>query len=298
MIRGGLGPIVAALGGDLYAGGRRACVPGPGHGPGDRSLSLLLDGDRVVAHSFAGDDWRVALADLRARGLLDRNGRVAGSSAPAGIRAPRPSAAARIRVARALWAEGVALTEASTAARHLRRRGVGEALADLADLRAHPAAPVSAYRPGVARRPALLAAVRGAEGEVTAVEVTYLSPDGRRADRLALPRKALGAIPAGAAVRLKPAGASLLVAEGLFTALSAGARFGLPCWALLSTTNLRRWRAPPGVRRVLIAGDRGRDGERSAVILAAALRGQGVAAAVRFPPPGRGDWNDLQRAGG
>ena len=134
--------------------------------------------------------------------------------------------------------------------------------------------------------------------EDRALVLFHLAADGRRASDLALPRKTVGVLSPGAAVRLDAAGPDLLVAEGLFTALSAGVRFGLPCWALLSTSNLRRWRAPDGVRRVLIAGDHGRDGERSAALLAAALRGGGLAAEVRTPPPGRGDWNDLQRAGG
>ena len=40
--------IVAILGGDLYQNGLRANVPAPGHGKADRSVSLLLDGGRVV----------------------------------------------------------------------------------------------------------------------------------------------------------------------------------------------------------------------------------------------------------
>ncbi len=293
-----LAPIVAALGGDLYAGGLRASVPGPGHGPMDRSVSLLLDDGRVVIHGFAGEDWRVVMADLVDRGLVDRAGRVRGGGPAADDRPLALPSPARLRVAAQLWGEGSALTEASAAGHYLRQRGVDCALAGLCDLRAHPAAPVSVYRPGRWRRPALLAAVRREDGDLTAVEVTYLTSAGQRAADLALPRKTLGALPAGAAVRLHAAGPDMLVAEGVFTALSAGARFGLPCWALLSTSNLRRWRAPDGVRRVLIAGDRGPDGERSASILADALRGQGVEVAVRLPPLGRGDWNDLQRAGG
>lgn len=299
MTSSGLGPIVAAIGGDLYAGGQRACVPGPGHGLADRSLSLLLDDGRVVAHSFAGDDWRIALADLQARGLIDSDGRLLSApGAGPGLPAIRPAPAERMRVARALWAAGRDLTERSAAARHLRRRGIEESLADLADLRANPAAPVSVYRPGAHRCPALLAGVRAVDGEICAVEITYLTADGQRAERLALSRKTIGAVPPGAAVRLNAAGPGLLVGEGVFTTLSAGTRFCWPCWALLSTANLRRWRAPAGVRRVVIAGDRGADGERSAAILAAALRQDGVEVQVRFPPIGCGDWNDLQCAGG
>ena len=50
--------IVRTLGGDLYDRGRRANVPAPGHSCQDRSVSLLLQGDRVVVHTFGGADWR------------------------------------------------------------------------------------------------------------------------------------------------------------------------------------------------------------------------------------------------
>ena len=71
MDRAGFAALVRSLGGDLYAGGSRALVPGPGHGPADRSVSLLLSRGRVVAHSFAGDDWRSVRAALVAHGLRD-----------------------------------------------------------------------------------------------------------------------------------------------------------------------------------------------------------------------------------
>jgi putative DNA primase/helicase len=122
--------------------------------------------------------------------------------------------------------------------------------------------------------------------------VTYLTPGGRRADDLRLSRKTVGLAPGGCAVRLDPAATAMLVAEGVFTTLSATERFGLPGWALLSTRNLRAWRAPPGVRSVLIAGDRGKDGEVSAARLRARLEADGVAAFIELPPEPFGDWNE------
>lgn len=56
--------------------------------------------------------------------------------------------------------------------------------------------------------------------------------------------------------------------------------------------NLRAWRPPEGVGSVLIAADRGRDGEASAAQLAAALRAGGWICAVRLPPAPFGDWNE------
>ncbi len=66
-----LATIVQTLGGDLYDRGRRANVPAPGHSAQDRSVSLLLEGDRVVVHTFGGGDWREVLDHLRDLKLID-----------------------------------------------------------------------------------------------------------------------------------------------------------------------------------------------------------------------------------
>lgn len=287
----GLAPIVRVLGGDLYAGGARANVPAPGHSPADRSVSLLLDGDRVVVHGFGGADWRAVLDDLRRRGLIDRDGRLLASSA-CGLAPPFRSTWDRRGVARALWDQGTAI-RGGPAARHLHVRGIARSAPQ--DLRSHPGVSAAIYAGEGPRRPALLAAIREAEGEICAVEVTYLALNGERA-RMRTPRRAIGIIPPGSAVRLDPAGPRLLVAEGVFSALSASERFAMPAWALLSTSNLRRWEPPAGVRAVLIAADRGVDGERSARLLAARLAAGGLQVAIRWPPSPAGDWNEAAPA--
>ncbi len=160
------------------------------------------------------------------------------------------------------------------------------------NLRLHPSAPLSVYQSGRRVRPALIARVSDAEDRLTAVELTYLETNGLPAGGLRLARKTVGQVPPGAAVRLSPAAEEMLVGEGVVTTLSAMARFGLPGWALLSAGNLARWSPPAPVRRVLIAGDRGRAGERAALNLRGRLRAMGLAASVRLPPPGFGDWND------
>jgi hypothetical protein len=240
---------------------------------------------RVIAHSFAGDGWRAVLDDLFERGLVDGGGRLA----VAGVVSAATAASARERraTAQGLWAEGrpIAGTLSET---HLRRRGVESASAAL---RHHPGVPAAVYAARGFRRPALLAAIMAPAGELTGVEVTYLAPNGDRA-RMALARKTIGVRAPGSAVRLDPPAPRMLVGEGVATCLSAAARFGLPAWALLSTGNLRAWRPPPGVEFVVIAADRGRDGERSALVLARALRALGVRGAVRWPPAPFGDWNE------
>lgn len=287
--------IVAAVGGDLYAGGRRANVPAPGHSARDRSVSLLLTGGRVIAHGFGGADWRAALDDLRRRGLVDGDGRLTGAACGPAEPLPMP-AVQRLAAAQALWASCGPVRRRSPAALFAEGRAIRRPLFGIPALRMHAAAPLSVYRPGRAARPALVAAVTAADGVLTALEITYLKPNGRIADELRLPRKTVGTLPAGCAVKLDAPAEVLLVGEGVFTALSAGERFGLPAWALLSTSNLRRWSPPPGVRRVVIAADRGPDGEASAGRLARRLGAQGVIATIHLPPAPFGDWNDLAMA--
>src|SRR5690606_4360940 len=102
-----------------------------------------------------------------------------------------------------LWEGGRALP-GTLSERHCRSRGLRGRLPGPEVLRHNSEAPVSAYQPGGYVRPALLAAVHAADGALTAVEVTYLSAQGRRATDLRLGRKTVGPAPGGCAIRLAP----------------------------------------------------------------------------------------------
>jgi putative DNA primase/helicase len=285
--------IVRTLGGDLYDGGRRANIPAPGHSAADRSVSLLLQDDRVVVHTFGDGDWRLVLDHLRRLGLIDAANAplsVSGATLRAGPAEAR-SALERRDAALRLWEAGRPIRRTSSE-RHCRLRGIKRDLPGPEALRHCAEAPVAAYRRSRYARPALLAGIQSADGRFTAVEVTYLAPNGRRAEDLRLPRKTVGPAPGGCAVRLDPVDDEMLVGEGVFTTLSASDWFGLPAWALLSTRNLRVWSPPAGVRSVLIAADRGKDGEASAEVLRVRLARDGVAVTIALPPALFGDWNE------
>lgn len=289
--------IVAAVGGDLYAGGRRASIPAPGHSAGDRSVSLLLEGDRLIIHGFGAADWRAVRADLFGRGLIDAASRTPGRPFDRTAAVSRPDRRTRVAAARRIW-EGAADLEAGCAShRHLLRRAIRTPLTDLGDLRHHPAAPVSAFRLHGPTRPALVARISDPRGAFTAVELVYLAPNGRMAPDLRLPRKTVGVLPPGSAVRLSQAADALLVGEGVMTVLSASARFGLPGWAMLSAHNLSVWVAPPTVRRVLVAADRGAVGEAAGAALRRRLAAAGLSARLILPPAPFGDWNEMAAAG-
>jgi hypothetical protein len=291
--------IVRTLGGDLYDRGRRANIPAPGHSAADRSVSLLLENNRIIVHTFGDGDWKAVLDHLRDQGLIDAAHApvsVAGATA-ARVQGEAPSARARRAAALRLWEAGRPLGR-SLAARHCRLRGLTGDLPGPEALRYGPETPVSAYRVDGPTRPALLAGVQAPDGSITAVEITYLAPNGRRAQDLRLPRKTVGVAPGGCAVRLDPAAEEMLVGEGVFTTRSASEWFGLPGWALMSTRNLRVWSPPAGLRSLLIAADRGRDGEASAERLRGRMMDAGVAATIALPPEPYGDWNEWSVAQG
>lgn len=285
--------IVSALGGDLYQNGYRANVRAPGHGPEDRSVSLVLSGGRVIIHAFGAGDWREVRDDLRERGLIDQAGRPTEggmTSAP-----PRPDLRIRLETARNLWASGVVSGPQGLVARHLQQRSVIWN-AGILDLREHPAAPLSAYGGGGRFRRAMMGRVSNRDGVTTAVELTYLDPGGGQALGLKLSRKTIGQVPAGSAVRLSRISASMVVGEGIVTTLSAMTWFGRPGWALLSAGNLARWQAPEGVERVIIAADRGDAGEAAATALRGRLQATGRSAIVALPWEPWGDWNEAMTA--
>lgn len=280
--------IVAAFGGDLYQGGCRANIPAPGHSAADRSVSLLLSEGRVIIHGFGAADWRSIRDHLRDAGFIDAEGRLTGAGA-SGPSAPRPDRRLRLETALRLWDGTLALQPGDPASLYLRRRAVSGR--HVGDLRFHPRAPVSVYRTGGRTRPALVSGIRDSGGRLSAVELTYLQPNGQPAAGLALTRKTVGLVPPGAAVRLSPAAAEMVVGEGVCTTLSAIDRFRLPGWALMSANNLAAWTPPPEVRRVLIAADRGAVGEGAAARLDARLRDQGVETRTLWPDAPFDDWN-------
>ena len=103
----GLHDIAAALGGDLHHGGRTASVPAPGHSRADRSVSLLLDQDRVVIHGFGSTGWREVRAHLVGLGLIDAAGRLTGATTGvfgrASVTPIRPPPRGRMAVAQMVW---------------------------------------------------------------------------------------------------------------------------------------------------------------------------------------------------
>ena len=100
------------------------------------------------------------------------------------------------------------------------------------------------------------------------------------------------------AVRLAPfpEDGHIGVAEGIETALSAQAIFGVPAEAALSADGLRRWQWPAETARVTIFADAGNAGMQAAAMLADRLNIAGIPSQIQSPLHGD-DFNDDLRHG-
>ena len=287
-----LARIVAACGGDLYDGGRRALIPGPDHSTHDRSVSLLATDDgRIVIYCFSPrDDWRAVKAALAARGLLGE----AAMSPDDGRQKPtrivvQPGAEERIARAQRIWSEGRTVL-GTPGERYLARRAVAKADAGSQALRFHPHMTSIDDR---RRRPALLAAIHSRDSEVQGVQVTLLTPFSGEKACVATPRRVIGKL-MGGVVRLHEAGSSLAVGEGVETMLSASAALQLPAWAALTADNLATFEPPSSISRLVIARDNDLAGRNAADVLAERAI-QLMEVDIVGPPQGFNDWNDWAR---
>jgi phage/plasmid primase-like uncharacterized protein len=210
---------------------------------------------------------------------------------------------------RGLW-DAAAPVPASPAAVYLGVRGLAH-LVRCPELRFHPACPHPSGTIGApVRLPAMIAAVRDADGALAALHRTYLRRDGSAKADIEPAKASLGAV-RGGAVRLASleqvlAAGELVIGEGIETSASAGLLTNLPAWSAVASGNLAKWLAlPAGIGRVLIAADRdhpdehgrhpGQDAARAAWFR---FRREGRTARVAMPGKGKGDFNNILLAQG
>jgi phage/plasmid primase-like uncharacterized protein len=279
--------IAAELGGLVFDGGRRALVPGPGHGPADRSVSLVeTEEGRILIHCFSPrDDWRVVRRALADRGLLDLGGddvcRSSGQRQT--IIAAQPNDEQRAVRARRIWEESAPI-EHTQAAAYLRRRAIAPHLIASEALRFHARMTSVDDRK---RRPALVAAIHDPAGALQGVQVTLLAAHGAAKAAVPTPRRVIGRL-MGGAVRLHPVAAELAVGEGVETMLSAAEALGLPAAAALTAGNLGAFSPPRGVERLVVAVDNDEAGYAAVDRLRERLS---ISITVALPPDGAEDWN-------
>lgn len=150
------------------------------------------------------------------------------------------------------------------------------------------------------RFPAMVAQIVTPEGQAVNLHLTYLRPDGLKAD-IAKPKMVMaGRLPDGCAIRLGPERERMGVAEGIETALSAAIMHKIPVWACVNGTLLAKWVPPDAAKEIVIFGDNDVNytGQAKAYHLANRLEVQFKRKATVLIPPHAGqDWNDHLRGG-
>jgi phage/plasmid primase-like uncharacterized protein len=293
-----LGEIVSRLGGELSAGGRQASVPGPGHSKRDRSLSLKVsdDGARVVFFSHAGDEFRLCKAHL---GLTDAREYKPSRSEIAEATRRRQAEARKLEEEKItfcaeVWGSTVDLT-GTPGALYLWNRGL---VLDCPDIRFHPSAPrkgpwsiMQGDPQPPAPAPAIVCLARNGQGEPRGLHATYVTAEGRKAFGNSS-RLMFGPM-VGAAVRTAPVApdGTLAVAEGLETAGSFSVLRAVPTWPAFSTSGLKNFEVPAGVRRLLVAADNDENGKGLEAAEVLAERARSRCEVEIHMPDQLGDWN-------
>jgi hypothetical protein len=226
---------------------------------GEGSCIIHLSGERAgTGHDFAIDEHAGPIdlirhvTGLQGKALFAEAARIAGVAPIEARRKPRDDKRQIERIVSAC-----APLAGSLAIRYLEGRGLRAP--DCPDL-LH----CNDLTDGNRQYDGIVAIVRDEKGERTGgILRIFLTDDG--AAKAPPGKKMLGPV-AGGAVQLAPVGADghLGVAEGVETSLAVMQIFGVPCWATLSTSGMKRWNPPANVRRVTIFADAGEPGADAA----------------------------------
>ena len=144
--------------------------------------------------------------------------------------------------------------------------------------------------------PAMVSKIANVDGRVANLHLTYLTADGYKAPIEKAKLIMAGKLPDGCAVRLGPVQATMGIAEGIESAMSASILHSdMTVWAATNGTMLTKWQPPFGVTNVVIFGDNDRSftGQARAYALANRLAINGFGVTVMIPPKPDTDWNDV-----
>jgi hypothetical protein len=256
--------LVKARGGDWC--GTYGLVPGPGHSGRDRSLKIWEDGDRVLVHSFAGDDWRDCRAFL---GIDDDQDRPMARRHRPTRRDCRP--ADRFAEARKIWEETRPALH-TDAQRYLLARGI-----------TIPPPPCIRYYEGMN---ALVAGLQRQDGSFGGIQRIFLSEAEGTVRYTA--KRSLGPIKGGA-VRLTPVAGTIQLCESIEDGLALLQMTGRPTWAVPGVSFMATFELPREVHEVILAPDHDKAGLEA---IEKARSYSHVTFRQLLPPEGR-DWCDL-----
>ena len=194
--------------------------------------------------------------------------------------------------AKKLWRESLPITEEDPAGKYLNQTRSLQLKSFPYSLRYHPSL-ATIVEGEFATFPALIAAYCNPEGRLSQIHRTFLTADGQKAD-LEKPKKMMaGSVPKGGAIRLAPVTDTIGIAEGIETALSAQALYGLPVWAAYSKGYLESFEPPSLVHTLIVFADNDKAGMDAANGLARRLVARGIDVQIRVPKEGGTDFNDL-----
>lgn len=198
----------------------------------------------------------------------------------------------------AIWAEAKPLTGMDPASKYLRQRGIR--VAEGPQMIRYTMSTSYRGKDGSRSRHCAMVA-RFASPDVTrfTTHLTYLAETGAKADVDEVKKLAPGKVPDGGAVRLAPAAATMGIAEGIETALSAAQLDGVPVWAALNSGLLTKWEPPRQAKCVIVYADHDANftGQAAAYALAHRLAAVNkLQVEVRIPDSMGDDWNDVLKA--
>jgi DNA primase len=201
--------------------------------------------------------------------------------------------AVAIAYARFQWQEGVPI-EGTPAELYLRSRGIEcDIPSSIRYGRPHLWTNLMTGDKGP-RQDALIAACNDVSGRITGVQRIFLQPNGTIA-RLQKPKRNVGVIKGGA-LRLGPEGPEIIVCEGPEDGLTLAQTMpSTPVCVSLGSGNMAAMILPPGVKRILVAGDNNQAGRMAARLACDAFRSQGRQATPIFPDANYEDFNDQLR---
>ena len=258
-------------------------------------------GSYICGQCGAGDGMKLAM-EFTGRGFRDICGEIDGLVGNIKFEAPRRAMTeddAR-QLMREVYAQTVPVQPGDLVHRYLESRRIDEMIYP-ASLRFG-----AALRDGEGGvRPCMVAMV-GVYGEMddrgrqryASMHRTFLRPDGGGKADMQSPRKMMpGELPDGACVMLSrwTHSGAIGIAEGIETAMSASAIFGIPVWAAISSAGLAKWSPPPDAEEVVIFADNDKKfgGQAAAYALAHRLAVRRGGVSVQVPTVAGEDWADV-----
>lgn len=272
------------------------CKIGNVNGDPGKSLCVSLGTGRWIDFA-AGDKGGDLISLYAAANALSQNdaynklveiyGLPSERSAPKAPKAPKIKNTNNRDIANALWDQSVSI-DGTLAQNYLKRRSIE--IQHSESLRFNGKVFNKELNISL---PAMIGCVRDSENKILAVHRTYLDNNTALKANVKSPKMILGAIEGGAC-QLAEAEETIVICEGIETALSLLQETKLPVWAALSSSNLPNLELPllPLAKKIIIAADSDGAGIAAAKKAADLWTIGGREVTIALPPSGM-DFNDI-----